>query len=116
MFENHKNVEFEIAIKSYYVYILFEKTKDHKECRKNGQFGKILKPEAGGQVLLSDRSVLIGQKLVENAQTEKFKCNIFRLFSTNVIPACSRHFFGKHTLKITGICIMKCQPSARWKM
>ena len=70
-------------------------------------------PEACGQTVLPDRSLLIGQKMVENAKIEKFKCDIFILFSTNVIPACSRHFFGIHTLKITGICIMKCQPSAR---
>ena len=31
------------------------------------------KPEACGQTVLPDRSVLIGQKLVENAKIEKFK-------------------------------------------
>ena len=34
------------------------------------------KPEACGQTVLPDRSVLIGQKLVENANIEKFKCDI----------------------------------------
>ena len=51
---------------------------------KNGQFGKILKPEAGGQVLLSDRSVLIGQKLVENAKIEKVNLDILVIFKQHV--------------------------------
>ena len=38
------------------------------------QFGEFLK--ACGQTELPDRSVLIGQKLVENAKFKKFKCDI----------------------------------------
>ena len=30
-------------------------------------------PEAGGQLVIPDRSLLIGQKLVENTKIEKFK-------------------------------------------
>ena len=37
------------------------------------------KPEACGQ---TDRSVLIGQKLVENAKIRKFKCDILSNFQT----------------------------------
>ena len=33
-------------------------------------------PEAYGQTVLPDRSILIGQKLVENAKTETFKFHI----------------------------------------
>ena len=40
------------------------------------------KPEACGQTELPDRSVLIGQKLVENAKIEKFKCDILGDFQT----------------------------------
>ena len=40
------------------------------------------KSEACGQTVLPDRSVLIGQKLVENAQIEKFKCDILGDFQT----------------------------------
>ena len=41
------------------------------------------KPEACGQTVLPDRSVLIGQKLVENAKIEKkFKCDILSNFQT----------------------------------
>ena len=39
-------------------------------------------PEACGQTVLPDRSVLIGQKLVENAKNEKFKCDILSNFQT----------------------------------
>ena len=46
------------------------------------QFGEFLKPKACGQTELPDRSVLIGQKLVENAKIEKFKCGILGDFQT----------------------------------
>ena len=38
------------------------------------QFGEFLKPEACCQTVLPDRSILIGQKLAENAKIEKSKC------------------------------------------
>jgi len=41
-----------------------------------------LKPEACGQAVLPDRSLLIGQKLVENAKIWKFKCDILGDFQT----------------------------------
>ena len=34
-------------------------------------FGEFLKPEACGQTLLPDRSILKGQKLAKNAKVEK---------------------------------------------
>ena len=34
------------------------------------------KSETCGQTVLPDRSILIGQKLVENAKIEKLKCDI----------------------------------------
>ena len=40
------------------------------------------KPEACGQTVLPDRSVLIGQKLVEKAKIQKFKCDILGDFQT----------------------------------
>ena len=33
-------------------------------------FGEFLKPEASGQIVLPDRPVLIGPKLVENAKIQ----------------------------------------------
>ena len=46
-------------------------------------FAKFLNSEACGQtVLLPDKSILIGQKLVENAKIKKFKCDILSNFDT----------------------------------
>ena len=44
------------------------------------QFCKIF--EACGQTESPDRSVIIGQKLVENAKIPKFKCDILGNFQT----------------------------------
>ena len=45
---------------------------------KNGPFcASFWKPEACGQTVLPDRSVLIGKKLVENAKIQKFKMRHF---------------------------------------
>ena len=55
-----EKVSFNIASEASYVYI-FSGQKLIKNC------GEFLKPEAKGQTVLPDRSVLIGQKLVENA-------------------------------------------------
>ena len=38
------------------------------------------KTEAGDQTVLPDRSLLIGQKLVESAKIEKFKWDILKIF------------------------------------
>ena len=40
------------------------------------------KPEACGQTVLPDMSILIWQKLVENAKIKKFKCDILSNFQT----------------------------------
>ena len=45
------------------------------------RFGEFfLKPEACGQTVLPDRSILIRHKVVENAKIEKFKCYILSNF------------------------------------
>ena len=53
---------------------------EDKSSLKNAKNGPICssfwKPEACGQTVLPDRSVLIGQKLVENAKIKKFKWDI----------------------------------------
>ena len=43
---------------------------------------EFLKPEACSQTVLPDKSLLIGQKLLENAKIEKLKCDIFSDFQT----------------------------------
>ena len=45
-------------------------------------FGEFLKSEPCGQTVLPDRSILIGQKLLENAKIEKSKRDIFDDFQT----------------------------------
>ena len=45
------------------------------------QFGEFLK-KAYSQTVLPDRSVLLGQKLVENAKIEKFEYDILSNFQT----------------------------------
>ena len=73
MFEFAKNVSFNIASEASYLYILSENA-------KNCQFGEFFwKPEALGQTVLPDRSILKGQKLVENV---KVKWDIFGDFQT----------------------------------
>ena len=50
---------------------------------KNGPFWRFFeKPEACGQTVLPDRSLLIGQKSVENAKIPKLKCDILGDFQT----------------------------------
>ena len=46
----------------------------------------ILKTEAYGKTVLSDRSILIRQKLVVNAKIQKFKCDIFSDFQPLYSP------------------------------
>ena len=40
----------------------------------------VWKPAIGGQTVLPDRSLLIEQKLVENAKIQNLKCDIFGEF------------------------------------
>ena len=76
-----EKVSFNIASEASYVYI-FSGQKSIKNT-KNGPFWRVFrKPEACGQTVLPDRSVLIGQKLVENAKIKKFKCDILGDFQT----------------------------------
>ena len=69
-----KKVSFDIASEASYVYIL-----SGQKLTKNAKNDPaiFLKPEVYGQTVLPDRSILIGQKLVENAKIEKSRCDIF---------------------------------------
>ena len=64
-----------MASEASYVYILSGQ-KLIKKCQKWFILASFWKPEACGQTVLPDRSVLIGQKLVENAKIQKFKYDI----------------------------------------
>ena len=76
-----EKVSFNIASEASYVYIL-----NRQKLIKNAKIGPFwrvfLKPEACGQTELPDRLALIGQKLVENAKIEKFKCDVLGDFQT----------------------------------
>ena len=54
----------------------FKWTKVDSKCQKWSILASFLKPEACGQTVLPDRSILIGQKLAENAKIQNFKCDI----------------------------------------
>ena len=56
-------------------------------------FGEFLKIKASGQTVLPDRSVLIGQKLLENAKIHKFNCDILGNFQTFWFWMIFQHFF-----------------------
>ena len=53
-----------------------------KKCQKWFILASFWKPEACGQTVLPDMSVLIGQKLMENDKIQKFKCDILSNFQT----------------------------------
>ena len=77
-----EKVSFTIASEASYVYILSGQ-KLIKNAKKWSILASFWKPEACGQTELPDRSVLTGQKLVENAEIKK-KLRYFELFSNTV--------------------------------
>ena len=60
----------------------FEWTKVHWKCQKWGNLASFWTPEAYGQTVLPDMSILIGQELEENAKVKKFKWDILGNFQT----------------------------------
>ena len=58
----------------------FEWTKVHLKCQKWSMLTSFWKSEACGQTVLPDRSILSGQKLVENAKIQNLKCDILSNF------------------------------------
>ena len=75
-----EKVSFNIASEASYVYILSGQ-KLIKNAKKWSTLASFWKTEACGQTVLPDRSVLIGHKLVENAN---IKMRHFESFSNNV--------------------------------
>ena len=72
-----EKVSFSIASEASYVYIF-----NGPKLIENAKLASFWKSEACGQSVLPDRSLLIGQKLVENARIKKFKCDILSNFQT----------------------------------
>ena len=60
--------------------LYFEWTKVILKCQKRSILAIFWKPEACGKTVLPDRSILIGEKLLEKAKIEKLKCDIFADF------------------------------------
>ena len=75
-----KKVAFNIANEASYFYILSGQKLILKKCQKWSILTKFWKPDACGQTVLPDRSLLIGQKLLENAKIENEKCDILSDF------------------------------------
>ena len=70
-----EKVAFSIASEASYVYIL--SGQKFIKNAKNGPFWTFWKPEAWGQTVLPDMSILIGQKLVENPNIENLHETFF---------------------------------------
>ena len=71
------------------VYIMSGQT--FTKNAKNGQFlASFWNPEACGQTVLPDGSILMRQKLMENAKIEKFQIRYFGLLS-NIGKSFHRH-------------------------
>ena len=79
MFENHRKSLIQHCERSE-LRLHFEWTNVYQKCQKMANFGESLKPEAYYHTVLPDRSILIGQKLVENAKMLKFKYDILDEF------------------------------------
>ena len=98
MFENHRKSLIQHCERSE-LRLHFEWTKVNSNCQKWSIWASFWKPEACGQTVLPDRSVLMGQKLVENAKTKKFKCDILRNFQTMISTILLRKFKLYFSLK-----------------
>ena len=70
MFENHRKRLIQHYERSE-LHLHFEWTKVDQKCQKWSILTSFLKPEACGQRVVPERSILIGQKLVENTKIEK---------------------------------------------
>ena len=73
---------------------------------------RVWKPEACGQPVLPDRSVLIGQKLVENAKVKRFKWDILSNFQTTCCSLFSSLLTYLRNVKSRG---RRISSGLRWK-
>ena len=72
VFENYRKSRIQHCERSE-LRFHFEWTAVHTKCQKWSLLASFWKLEASGQTVLPDRSLLIGQKLVEKAKIEKLK-------------------------------------------
>ena len=71
-----EKVSFNIASEASYIYIL-SRQKFTKKAKNGRILASFWKSEVCCQTVLPDRSILIGQKSVENAKIEKFEMRHF---------------------------------------
>ena len=81
VFENHRKSLIQHC-EGIELHLHFEWTEVNQKYLKWSILASFWISEACGQTVLPDRSVLIGQKLVENAKIQKFKCDILSNFQT----------------------------------
>ena len=90
--------------------------KSHSILRaKNCPFGEFLKTWKFGQTVLPDRSVLVGQKLVENSKIPKFKRDIlsnFQTMCTHSSSTCATNLGVPVLLLNRVVPIFKCESVA----
>ena len=84
VFENHRKSIINHCERSE-LRLHFEWTKVIQKCQKWSILASFWKPDACGQTVLPDRSVLIGKKLVVKTNIQKFKCDILSNFQTMCI-------------------------------
>ena len=85
VFENHRESLIQHCERSK-LRLPFEWTKVNLKIPKNVHFGKLWKPEACGQTVLPDRSVLTGQKLVEMPKVKNSNATFWVIFKQCVSP------------------------------
>ena len=76
-----ENVSFYIASEASNIYI-FSAQKLTKSAKKWFILASFCRTKVSGQTVLPDRSILIGQKLVESAKIQNIKCDILGDFQT----------------------------------
>ena len=120
VWKSQKKISLNISSEASYVYIL-----SGQKFIKNGQKCSILtsfwKPEACGQTVLPDWSVLIGQKLVENAKIQKFKCDILCDFQTLCWSDHNDFFLQNNSIVNIYVWLFRTKPTfffktERWKL
>ena len=81
MFENQPKSRIQHCERSE-LRLHFEWTKIHQKWQKWSNLTNFWLTEATFQLVLPDKPLLIGQKLIENAKIEKFRCDILGDFQT----------------------------------
>ena len=96
VFENHPKSRIQHCERSE-LRLHFEWTKVHLKCQKWSILASFWKPAACGQIVLLDRAILKGQKLLEMPLSKSLRCDFLGDFQT----LCQWWFCTHSTLKST---------------